>query len=115
MPRQVLHVDETMFYEGHGFRPVFVIEGETGYHENGTWPYEDKVGQVMPWFFGPTIEDARRQVAQMNERLGISEREAVMIVALAMGGGPRQSVQAMTDGKRQRKKRRDAGKPRGGE
>jgi hypothetical protein len=102
MPRQVLHVDETMYVEGHGFRPVFVIEGEEGYHENGTWPYEGKVGQVMPWFFGPTIEDARRQCAQMNERLGISEREAVMIVA-----------SAMPSAHRRRRKRSDAGKRRG--
>lgn len=101
MPRQVLHVDETMYVEGHGFRPVFVIEGEQGYRENGTWPYEGKPGQVMPWFFGPTIVEARRQCAQMNERLGISEREAVMIVALAMTGG------------RRRRKRPDAGKSRG--
>lgn len=102
MPRQVLHVDETMFVEGHGFRPVFVVEGEDGYRENGTWPYEG--GQVMPWFFGPTIADARRQCAQMNERLGISEREAVMIVALAMTGN-----------RKPRRTRRDEGKTRGGE
>lgn len=92
--RRVLHVDETMLYEGHGFRPVFVVEGEDGWRANGDWPYEGKPGQVMPWFFGPTIEDARRQCAQMNERLGISEREAVMIVARAMSRGSRGSRKA---------------------
>lgn len=90
--RMVMFVDETMLVEGHGFRPVFVVEGEDGFRENGTWPYEGKVGQVMPWFFGPTIEDARRQCAQMNERLGISEHEAVMIVAMAMARGSRGAV-----------------------
>lgn len=85
----ILHVDETMVVEGHGFRPVFVIDGEAGFHANGTWPYEGKPGQTCPWFFGPTIEDARRQCNQHNERLGVSEREAVMIVAAAMGKGHR--------------------------
>lgn len=83
----VLHVDETMHVEGHGFRPVFVVDGESGYRMNGDWPYDGKKGSVMPWFFGPTIEDAKRQVVQHNERLGVSEREAIMIVARAMSRG----------------------------
>lgn len=85
----ILHVDETMYVEGYGFRPVFVIDGEDGYRENGTWPYEGKPGQTMPWFCGHTIEEARKQVAQHNERLGVDEREAVMIVARSMTRGRR--------------------------
>lgn len=82
--RILLYVDETMFVEGHGYRPVFVVEGEDGYRENGTWPYEGKVGQTVPWFFGPTIEDARRACAQRNELLGLTAPEAAMLVAQSM-------------------------------
>jgi len=87
--RIVLHVDETMYIKGHGFRPVFVTEGEAGYNENGTWPYEGKVGQTLPWFFGHTIEQARELVRKHNERLGVTPEEAALIVAQSMTGGSR--------------------------
>lgn len=87
--RMILHVDETMYVEGHGFRPVFVVEGEDGYRDNGTWPYEGKNGQTMPWFFGHTIEMARKLVREHNERLGVSEEEAFKIVARNMARGRR--------------------------
>ena len=80
----IRHVDETMYVEGEGFRPVFVVDGEDGFRANGNWPYEGKPGQTRPWFFGHTIEGARRLVREHNERLGVSEREAFMIVARSM-------------------------------
>ena len=82
--KHVLYVDETMFVEGHGFRPVIVTDGERGYHKNGDWPYEGKRGQVNPWFFGPTIEDARKQCARFNELMGVDAEEAARIVAWSM-------------------------------
>ncbi|TAL42440.1 MAG: hypothetical protein EPN91_08655 [Salinibacterium sp.] len=87
--RIVLFVDETMFVEDRGFRPVFVVDGEVGFRQNGDWPYEGKVGQKMPWFFGPTIEDAREACRLHNERLGIDQHEALMIVARCMARGAR--------------------------
>ena len=79
--RMILYVDETMYVKGHGFRPVFVTEGEPGYRENGDWPYEGKVGQKMPWFFGHSIEEARKLCAERNELMGVSREEAARIVS----------------------------------
>ena len=82
--RVILFVDETMFVEGHGFRPVFVVEGEAGFRENGNWPYTGEVGQTSPWFFGPTLDDAKQAVREHNERLGVGEATAFGIVARSM-------------------------------
>lgn len=85
--RIILYVDESMYVKGHGFRPVFVVEGEDGVRENGTWPYTGGVGQTMPWFFGHDIATARRLVVQHNQRLGVSEEEASLIVSQSMSKG----------------------------
>lgn len=87
--RIVMHVDETMLVEGHGYRPVMVVEGEEGYRQNGDWPYEGKKGQKMPWFLGPTIEDAKRQCRERNALAGIDEHEAFIIVARSIARGGR--------------------------
>lgn len=86
--RIILFVNELMYVKGHGYRPVFVVEGEAGYRDNGTWPYEGKVGQTMPWFFGHTIKQARELVRKHNERLGVDEEEAALIVSQSMQMGP---------------------------
>lgn len=87
--RIILFVDETMLVEGKGYRPVFVVEGEPGYRENGTWPYEGKAGQTLPWFYGPAFADAQKAVAAHNERLGVTGEEAWGIVARSMSAGSR--------------------------
>jgi len=70
--------------EGRGFRVAFAVEGERGYFPTGTWPYTGAAGETMPWFWGPTIEDARRHAAAHNERRGIGADEATRIVVASM-------------------------------
>ena len=82
--RVILYVDESMYVEGCGVRPVFVVEGEDGYRENGTWPYEGKVGQTLARFFGHDIKTARELVHKHNERLGITPEVAELIVSQSM-------------------------------
>lgn len=87
--RAVAFVDETMFVPGHGYRVALVFEGEDGYRPTGTWPYNGGVGEVMPWFWGDTIEKARTACDSYNERFGIPREEAWAIVARSMAGGRR--------------------------
>lgn len=86
--RTVCYIPMTAFVEGHGWRVSFVIEGEDGHHPTGDWPYEAKLGQKMPWFWGhpdaPTEKSYETAVTAANEynaRLGISVEEAQKIVA----------------------------------
>jgi hypothetical protein len=72
------------FVEGMGYRPSIVFEGEPGHYPHGDWPYEGKPGQHNPWFWGPTREDAVNAANEQNERLGISKRLAVEIIASSM-------------------------------
>lgn len=82
--RIILFVDASMYVKGQGFRPVFVVEGEDGFRDNGTWPYNGRVGETLPWFFGHDIEQARELVRKHNEKLGVSADEAALIVAQSM-------------------------------
>ena len=83
--RTVVWVDETCQVKGHGgYRVSVVTEGESGHQPTGTWPYEGKPGQTMPWFWGPTIDQAREQCAEYNERMGVSREDAFAIVTASM-------------------------------
>lgn len=66
------------------FRVAFATEGERGYRPTGNWPYTAGLGQVMPWFWGPTLEDAQRTAEDYNERRGISKEEALKIIVASM-------------------------------
>lgn len=75
--------DGSSYVEGRGYRAAIVIAGEDGFHWTGTWP-NDGTG-VMPYFWGPTLEDAQRIAAKQNARIGITEEEAALIVLRSMG------------------------------
>jgi hypothetical protein len=79
------------FVAGRGYRPSIVFEGEPGHHPVGTWPYEGKPGQVKPWFWGEDYDAAVKIAEEMNDRLGVSKKLALDIVASSMSvsGEPR--------------------------
>jgi hypothetical protein len=82
--RFVYHVPSDAYIEGHGYRPSVVFEHESGHFPVGDWPYEGKPGQTAPWFWGHDHDKAVEMADEMNERLGISAREAAEIVASSM-------------------------------
>lgn len=77
------------FVEGRGYRVAFVTEGEAGYSPTGTWPYTGAVGEKMPWFWGPTYDEARAHAIEYNARMGISEADANDVVIRSVFGGRR--------------------------
>lgn len=83
--RTVCYIPGTDYVEGRGYRVAFVTEGEDGYYPTGTWPYTGEAGTTMPWFAGPTLQDAYRFADETNERLGITKIDALRIVAESMG------------------------------
>lgn len=89
-PRMIVHVDESCYIAGHGYRVMVVTEGEPGFHWTGDWPYVPGKGHTLPWFWGPTISDARRTAAEHNLLLGVDEKTALQIVSDSMfkAGGP---------------------------
>lgn len=82
--RRIVWVDESCLVKGHGFRVMVVTEGEPGFHWTGDWPYQPGKGRTLPWFWGPTIQDARRMAAQHNALLGVDEETAALIVGRSM-------------------------------
>jgi hypothetical protein len=86
-PRTVAWIDPTGFVEEHGFRVSLVVEGESGHHPTGTWPYRGKPGETMPWFWGPTLAKAEAACDEYNKRRGISKEEAFKIIANTMVKG----------------------------
>lgn len=84
--RIVAYIPTDSYVEGHGFRVSFVVEGEFGHRPTGNWPYKGGRGQVMPWFWGPTLEEAQAQADAYNEAQGISKMDAFIIVARSMVG-----------------------------
>ena len=69
------------FVEGHGWRLAICVKGEKGYSPTGTWPFEGKVGQSYPIFVKGTYEDAQKRVDALNARLGLTPKEAAILVA----------------------------------
>lgn len=80
------YVDETFYVQDHGFRPSIVIEGEKGHYPTGTWPYNGKVGETMPYFWGHDIAGARKACDAANAQLGVSREDALKIVISSMFG-----------------------------
>ncbi len=61
-------------------------------HESGHYPSGDDAwiagdhAKRKPWFWGGTYEEARRACEEINrDRLGLSPKDAALIVASSMG------------------------------
>ena len=84
-PRVVAFVPADADRDERGrFRVSLVVEGENGHRPTGTWPYHGKIGETLPWFWGPTLADAEKAAEQYNEDRGIPREEAFGIVARSM-------------------------------
>jgi len=82
--RFVFCVSEDWYYPQHGYRVSICVEGEHGHFPTG----DDRAidgdysnGAKLPWFWGPTFEDAQRICNDQNAALGYSPEEAALIVA----------------------------------
>jgi len=85
----VLYVPPDAHIPEHGFRLSLVFPDESGHYPTGTWPYEGKPGQKMPWFINTdSYEEAQRIVRQMNEDQGFSAKEAAIVIAKSMAIKP---------------------------
>lgn len=73
------------YVEGHGWRVSIVVENEGGHCPTGTWPYTGKAGESMPWFWGPSYQDAKDTADEYNRQLGIEPHDAAKIVLSSMG------------------------------
>ena len=84
-PRTVAYILPTEPFNkaNNGFRPVFIKEGESGYHPNGSTP---EGGDVEPWYWGPSREAAEATADKYNEKRGISKDDAAQIVVRSMFG-----------------------------
>lgn len=82
--RYCYYIPADAYVEGHGYRVSVVFENISGHIPTGTWPYEGKPGQVLPYFWGDDYKTAKEQAKRQNERLGLSSREAHEIVAHSM-------------------------------
>ena len=82
--RMVVYVPADAYVEGQGYRVSIVRENEPGHYPTGSWPYEGKPGQTMPWFWGPTYEDACHIADEHNGRLGLTKEDALKIVLSSM-------------------------------
>lgn len=72
------------YVEGRGYRAAIAFEGEPGYYPSGDWPYEGKVGQKAPWFWGHDYNVACEIAQETNERMGVSRDLALGIVTSSM-------------------------------
>ena len=72
--------------EGRGYRVSIVTENEPGHSPTGTWPYEGRPDQTLPYFWGDDFEAAKLVARDENDRLGLSERDAFDIVTSSMRG-----------------------------
>jgi hypothetical protein len=78
--RICIYVDATMVDpDSRGFIPAVVTENEPGYA-----PLTGQGDFAQPWVWGPTIEDALRQAAAYNIRLGLKPRDVIDIVMSSM-------------------------------
>ncbi len=74
------------YVEGHGYRVSIVFEYEHGHYPTGddAWIAGDK-SRKKPWFWGFNYDEARKVAEDMNrERLGLSPRDAALIVTTSM-------------------------------
>jgi hypothetical protein len=76
----IAYVGVDTYVRGQGYRVSFVKEGDAGHFPTGNWPYDGTPAQTMPWFWGPTLDDATAATEEYNRRLGIEPDEAKRIV-----------------------------------
>ena len=89
-PRLVLYVDETM-QTPNGYIPSAVEEGIAGHS-----PMMGRGEFAEPWYFGPTIEEAKKQVDEFNAKLGIDPNTARDIVLSSMTASIREDAARRT-------------------
>jgi len=63
--------------KGKGFRVLVVFEDQPGFFRTGGKGIE-------PWYWGPTFRDAEEACRRKNERLGLSDADALRIVCSSM-------------------------------
>jgi hypothetical protein len=80
--RQCYFVPVDGFVEGRGFRASVVTENTAGHQPTGTWP-NDGTG-VMPYFWGPSLEEAEAAAARANQNLGLTKTDVASIIASSM-------------------------------
>lgn len=78
------YVPADSYIKGHGYRASIVFENEDGHRPTGTWPYEGKRGQTMPYFWGHDLKDAEVVADEMNRRLGLSQEDVNEIINSSM-------------------------------
>ena len=84
-PQYAYYVPVEGHVRGKGFRVSVVFEGEDGHFPTGTWPYEGKADQKMPWFWGgDSYAAAEAQCRAENAKIGLSEQDAFKIVMSSM-------------------------------
>ena len=94
-PIYYVHDDGSGFVEGRGYRVAVVVAGEDGFHWTGTRPYTGAIGETLPYFWGPTLDDAKRVAATQNERrFGVTPEVATIIILRSMSSGPRRRRRA---------------------
>jgi hypothetical protein len=91
-PRVCYYIPIDGYVDGKGFRVSVVTENEPGHAPTGTWPYTGAVGETLPYFWGHDYDKATEAADVQNERMGISKRDAIEIVASSMGTGRRRPV-----------------------
>ncbi len=79
-------IPETGYVEGHGYRVSIVFEYESGHYPTGddAWIAGDH-SKRKPWFWGHDLAEAKKVAESMNrDRLGLSEKDAALIVTTSM-------------------------------
>jgi hypothetical protein len=99
-PRMVAYVGFDTHVAGQGYRVSFVKEGEAGHFPTGNWPYTGGPEQTLPWFWGPSLEDATRAMHDYNRQLGVEPDEAYRIIQDAI------TLQIRSRGERQSRPKR---------
>lgn len=94
------------YVQGHGYRVSVVVENESGHFPTGDWPYEGKVDQRVPWFWGATYEGAMKICAAQNEKLGLTPEDVIAILGSSIARRP--VPEAPKSAARRRTKRRSA-------
>lgn len=84
MSRICYYIPADGYVEDNGYRVSVVTEDEPGHSPTGTWPYEGKPGQKLPYFWGHDFETAKFIAQEQNAKLGISEDDAFEIVTSSM-------------------------------
>lgn len=77
--RYCYYVCSTGQEDPRGIIPSVVYEGEPGHY-----PLVGRGTAATPWFWGKTLDEARKVCREQNERLGLSPEDVNKIVASSM-------------------------------